>query len=80
MFRGVTFASGLLGTLEPQCALRNVVALVVKTRNITTVIADEFQKEWGTAKPYEEIPGPKPLPIIGNFWRFLPYIGKCNPE
>ncbi|KAG8221868.1 hypothetical protein J437_LFUL003244, partial [Ladona fulva] len=26
-------------------------------------------------RPYHEIPGPKPLPIIGNIFRFLPYIG-----
>lgn len=27
-------------------------------------------------KPYEEIPGPKELPLIGNAWRFAPIIGK----
>lgn len=26
---------------------------------------------WDEAKPYEEMPGPKPLPIIGNSWRFI---------
>lgn len=25
--------------------------------------------------PFDDIPGPKPLPIIGNFWRFLPVVG-----
>jgi hypothetical protein len=49
---------------------------VVKIRNTTTAVADEFQKEWNTAKPYEDMPAPKPLPVIGNFLRFLPYIGK----
>lgn len=29
----------------------------------------------GDAVPYENIPGPKPFPFIGNTWRFLPYIG-----
>jgi len=28
------------------------------------------------AKPYSEVPGPKPLPFIGNTWRLLPVIGK----
>lgn len=27
---------------------------------------------WSQAKPFEAIPGPKPLPILGNMWRFLP--------
>ncbi|XP_049812226.1 probable cytochrome P450 301a1, mitochondrial [Schistocerca nitens] len=28
-------------------------------------------EEWLRARPFEEIPGPKALPIIGNAWRFL---------
>ncbi|KAH0558311.1 hypothetical protein KQX54_015586 [Cotesia glomerata] len=27
-------------------------------------------------KPYEEVPGPKPLPILGNTWRMFPIIGQ----
>ncbi|KAI4477577.1 hypothetical protein M0804_012694 [Polistes exclamans] len=27
-------------------------------------------------KPYNEIPGPKPIPILGNTWRMLPLIGQ----
>ncbi|XP_020300797.1 probable cytochrome P450 49a1 [Pseudomyrmex gracilis] len=26
-------------------------------------------------RPYSDIPGPKPIPLLGNTWRFLPYIG-----
>lgn len=29
-------------------------------------------------KPYSEVPGPKGLPIIGNSWRFAPFIGKFH--
>ncbi|XP_044254761.1 probable cytochrome P450 301a1, mitochondrial [Tribolium madens] len=30
------------------------------------------------AKPYSEIPGPKPIPILGNTWRLLPIIGQYD--
>lgn len=25
--------------------------------------------------PFSEVPGPRPLPVIGNMWRFIPGIG-----
>jgi hypothetical protein len=28
------------------------------------------------AKPYSAVPGPREAPVIGNAWRFLPYIGE----
>ncbi|CAD7013946.1 unnamed protein product [Ceratitis capitata] len=27
--------------------------------------------EWQNALPYNEIPGPKPIPILGNTWRYV---------
>ncbi|XP_055839276.1 probable cytochrome P450 301a1, mitochondrial [Episyrphus balteatus] len=33
-------------------------------------------KEWENALPYNEVPGPKPLPILGNTWRMMPIIGQ----
>lgn len=27
--------------------------------------------EWQNALPYHEIPGPKPIPILGNTWRYF---------
>ncbi|XP_034107978.1 probable cytochrome P450 301a1, mitochondrial [Drosophila sulfurigaster albostrigata] len=32
--------------------------------------------EWQNALSYQEIPGPKPLPILGNTWRLMPIIGQ----
>ncbi|XP_049878400.1 probable cytochrome P450 49a1 [Pectinophora gossypiella] len=33
-----------------------------------------------TARPWEDVPGPKPLPLLGNTWRFAPYIGNYSVE
>ncbi|XP_030557723.1 probable cytochrome P450 301a1, mitochondrial isoform X1 [Drosophila novamexicana] len=32
--------------------------------------------EWQNALAYNEIPGPKPMPILGNTWRLMPIIGQ----
>ncbi|XP_049791348.1 probable cytochrome P450 301a1, mitochondrial [Schistocerca nitens] len=32
-------------------------------------------EEWSRARPYQQVPGPTPLPIVGNTWRFLPLVG-----
>lgn len=43
--------------------------------NSSIVITNQnFESDYGI--PYEFIPGPKPLPLVGNSWRFLPYIGE----
>lgn len=42
--------------------------------SIVVTAPETFQKSY--AIPYENIPGPKPLPFLGNSWRFLPYIGE----
>lgn len=35
----------------------------------------EVINEFITAKPYSQVPGPIPWPVIGNTWRMLPIIG-----
>ena len=33
-----------------------------------------------SARPFKDIPGPKPLPIIGNIFRYLPFIGMYQED
>ncbi|GAB0093841.1 Probable cytochrome P450 301a1, mitochondrial [Sergentomyia squamirostris] len=33
-------------------------------------------EEWANAKPYDQVPGPRPLPLLGNTWRLFPYVGQ----
>jgi hypothetical protein len=56
-------------------ALSSVTALVFNRGNSTVAATQATPEEWEYAKPFEDIPGPKPLPVIGNSWRFIPYIG-----
>lgn len=44
---------------------------VTTTRDCSAVNESSIQ-----AKPYEEIPGPRPVPVLGNTWRLLPVIGQ----
>jgi len=74
MWRGVRVSCSLIADSHQQ-VLRNVSAVVLKRCNSTAAVAQVRPEEWGYAKPFEEIPGPKPLPIIGNMWRFIPYLG-----
>ncbi|XP_054265135.1 probable cytochrome P450 301a1, mitochondrial [Macrosteles quadrilineatus] len=33
-------------------------------------------EELALARPYSEVPGPRPLPLLGNTWRLLPVVGQ----
>jgi hypothetical protein len=74
ILRGVRVSCSLIAESQVQ-VLRNVGALVLKRWNSTAAVTQARPEEWDYAKPFEDIPGPKPLPIIGNTWRFIPYIG-----
>ncbi|XP_052749657.1 probable cytochrome P450 49a1 [Galleria mellonella] len=39
-----------------------------------------FENVAPSVKSWEEVPGPKPLPLLGNTWRFIPYIGGYSVE
>jgi hypothetical protein len=51
---------------------------VLKRYNSTPAVAQVRPEEWDCGKTFEDIPGPKPLPIIGNMWRFAQYIGNVT--
>jgi hypothetical protein len=74
MLKGVRVCCCLIAERQHQ-VLRNVSALVFKRCNSTAAGTQARPAEWGYAKPFEDIPGPKPLPILGNTWRFIPHIG-----
>lgn len=40
--------------------------------SVTTTATEPFTYAGTTAaRPYSEVPGPRPLPILGNTWRFV---------
>ena len=38
----------------------------------------ETVSEWDQAKPFEQIPGARPLPVVGTMWVFFPVVGKLE--
>jgi hypothetical protein len=77
MCKCVGVSRWLIAKIQQQ-VLRNVSAVVLKICNSTAAVAQARPEKWDCAKPFEDIPGPKPLPIIGNTWRFIPYIGNVT--
>ncbi|XP_026466088.1 probable cytochrome P450 49a1, partial [Ctenocephalides felis] len=55
-------------------------AITITPDELTGIIHGQDKKVEETTrtypKAYEEIPGPKELPLIGNAWRFAPFIGQ----
>ncbi|KAK8383651.1 hypothetical protein O3P69_015840 [Scylla paramamosain] len=43
-------------------------------------LTESAEIAWEDAKPFEEIPGPSCLPLIGCLHHYLPYIGQYSPK
>lgn len=60
---------------------RRLISRTTKNRNFIDIIETESDNhEWLNAIPYAQVPGPKPVPLLGNSWRFIPFIGESKDE
>ncbi|XP_069672037.1 probable cytochrome P450 301a1, mitochondrial [Periplaneta americana] len=67
-------------SMRPHPIHHNICAILLKRHDATLATTHTISKEWDSAKPYEDMPGPKPYPLIGNVWRFFPYIGDLTMD
>ncbi|XP_015600793.1 cytochrome P450 CYP12A2 [Cephus cinctus] len=62
----------------------NVLNIGLIERYASTVLQADVKSpeetEWNEAKSFDEIPGPRALPIVGNIFRFLPHIGEFGNQ
>ncbi|RZF38821.1 hypothetical protein LSTR_LSTR000524 [Laodelphax striatellus] len=58
------------------------IKLCRKSSGVSQVLRDpdEVISSSVGVKPYAQVPGPKPIPILGNSWRFLPFVGTYEIE
>lgn len=67
-------------TVKKQLALVQrrfkATAAAVKPEEVDNQSAPSNEQiEWENAKPYEEIPGRRSVPILGTTWAFMPIVG-----
>ncbi|KAF2886967.1 hypothetical protein ILUMI_19206 [Ignelater luminosus] len=78
---GVRFISTANTTKNVDSATITAEAKEAYYKNLGTNFGVEDNTKpagWDEALPYKSIPGPKALPIIGNVWRFFPYVGDLH--
>jgi hypothetical protein len=79
-------ASSALGLLVGRSASRGpiVAACLARGRSTVSIAVQDVQETLQDApavqeqvvRPFDHVPGPKGMPLIGNSWRFLPVIGE----
>jgi len=72
MTRTIVFIRGLNSMrllLKMQSCTRSITNYPLKYKEIGNIDNKSF-------RPTKDIPGPKGLPLIGNLFRFMPYIGE----
>lgn len=52
----------------------------LRSRSTHAVIDTSVFEDASPIRSWNEVPGPKPLPFLGNTWRFIPYIGGYSVE
>lgn len=55
---------------------RQLLRSSVLGSRVRLITSESLAATEDVAKPYEDIPGPKPIPILGNTWRLFPVIGQ----
>ena len=71
LIAGQRFLLGRLHYAQFQQQCRRATVAAVKETTPDAAVDDK----WNRAKPFNQIPGHKPLPIIGTAWAFFPVIG-----
>lgn len=60
--------------------LKDLCKHIARNRSSLAATAENFcphhHEELQHIKPYSQVPGPKPIPLLGNTWRLLPIIGQ----
>ncbi|XP_029158487.1 probable cytochrome P450 12b2, mitochondrial [Nylanderia fulva] len=71
-------AKCLTREINGSCLLSRVQRRVSSTAACTVEQSEikNFNSEVQDARPTKDIPGPKALPLLGNWFRFIPYIGE----
>ncbi|XP_055381760.1 probable cytochrome P450 301a1, mitochondrial [Condylostylus longicornis] len=54
------------------------VAHNINGTNTEKILNIEEIEQFTNPLPYSEVPGPKPIPILGNTWRLMPIIGQYS--
>ncbi|KAJ9595929.1 hypothetical protein L9F63_012876, partial [Diploptera punctata] len=67
-----------LQVLQRPAVQQSATAVFFAKRNVTAAATKAVPDDVKNARPYEEIPGPKPLPVFGNAFRFIPGIGDLH--